>query len=201
MSTPSHPEPGHDAEGRPPHPPQQGPYGNPQHGGYGPGGFPGQAGGPQDQYPGHGTGPGQEGGYGPGYAQHDYGRQSYGHPGYAQQPHDPRNDTTIASLTHLSPVILSLLSAGWLGFLAPLVVWLIYRDRSPFLRASAAAAFNFGLAMLVGIIIGYLTIWLLIGIILLPVVGILYLVFAILAAVRASRGEVYSYPFQIRVLT
>ena len=42
---------------------------------------------------------------------------------------------TASMLAHLSGPISAVVSVGWLAIVGPLIVWLIYRDRSEFVRA------------------------------------------------------------------
>ncbi|GGO88824.1 hypothetical protein GCM10011584_16750 [Nocardioides phosphati] len=92
------------------------------------------------------------------------------------------------------------LSAGTLGFVAALVVYLMYKDRGPFIRHHAANALNIQLTALVWgvavLVFGILTIgvgWLLFAVI--PfVAGALHL----LGALAASRGEWTTPPLTIR---
>ena len=84
-----------------------------------------------------------------GYAQNPGGYQ--GDPRYAQQPggypagaRGPQDDEkTVAVLTHLSSPIAAIISVGWLSFLGPLIVWVIDKDKSPFLRQAAAGAVSY----------------------------------------------------------
>lgn len=136
---------------------------------------------------------------------HPYGQPlPYGQPG-GMQPAADASDRTIAMLSHLAAPIAMLLSAGSLPFLGPLVVWLIYKDKSPFVRQAAAGAFNFNLTATVMSVIGWLCILTLIGAVIgIPLIilaVILSLVFSIKGAMNASSGLAYNYPMQIRVLT
>ena len=45
---------------------------------------------------------------------------------------------TASVLAHLSGPISAVLSVGWLSIVGPLIVWLLYRDRSSFVRTQAA---------------------------------------------------------------
>jgi len=114
------------------------------------------------------------------------------------------DDKTLAVLAHLSPIIALVLSAGWLSIVGPLIVWLIWRDRGGLVRNAAATSFNFSItvwiAFVVGWILAFTIILIPISLILWIVPGILQFVFSILGAVRASRSEVYKYPFQIPIL-
>ena len=117
----------------------------------------------------------------------------------------PAEDRTVAMLAHLSALIAAILSAGWLSIAGPLIVWALYKDRSPLARQAAAGAFNFNLAVWAAFIVGWICLF---TIVLIPVAVIIWLVAGaaalvchILGAVRANRGEGYTYPFQIRVLS
>ncbi len=63
------------------------------------------------------------------------------------QPTSPvrGDERSLAVLAHLSAIIAMVVSAGWLSFAGPLLVWLLFRHRSDFVRRSAAGAFNFNL--------------------------------------------------------
>lgn len=114
------------------------------------------------------------------------------------------DDRTVAVLTHLSGLIGALISAGWLGFVGPLVVWLVYRDRNAFLRATSAGSFNFNLSMWLLNAIAFVcfaTILLIpVAIVLWIVAAVLLVVCHVLAVLKANSGEVYLYPLQLPVL-
>jgi len=97
--------------------------------------------------------------------------------------------TTLAVLVHLS-----LFAFGLIG---PLVLYLLKKDSSPFLRHHAAQALNFHLTVAIAVVASFLLLIVLIGFVLLPAVVIGSSVLAIVAAVRASRGEPYRYPLTI----
>jgi len=114
------------------------------------------------------------------------------------------DDRTLAVLAHLSPIIALVITAGWLSWVGPLLVWLIWRERGGLVRTAAATSFNFNITIWVAIVVGWICIFTVIlipvGILLFLVPGILQLVFSILGAVRASRGESFKYPLQIPIL-
>lgn len=105
------------------------------------------------------------------------------------QPMSPADEKMWATLTHLSGIVFS--------FLGPLVAYLVMRDRGPFIRAHAATALNFQLTLMIAYIVSSLLIVVIIGAVLLPLVGVVGLVFAIIAAVKANQGEWYTYPLTI----
>ncbi|MBD8063784.1 DUF4870 domain-containing protein [Oceanitalea stevensii] len=164
------------------------------------GGQPWQGGG----YPPQGQPYGEQPYGAPQYGYQAPGQQPYGYPHHGQQPYASSDDRTIAVLAHLSPLIGLVLTATLLSFLAPLVVWFIWRDRGPLVRNAAASAFNFNVTVWVANIAAIICAF---TIFLLPVAIFLWvgafvaqLVLSIKGAIAANRGEVYRYPFQVPIL-
>lgn len=104
-----------------------------------------------------------------------------------------------ALLAHVSGIVAS--SVVGMGFLGPLLVWVLKRDEDPFVAQNASEALNFQLSMfLYGIllVVASLPVITLIATIPLAIVGfMLWLILPIVAAVKASRAETYSYPITI----
>lgn len=88
-----------------------------------------------------------------------------------------------------------------LGFIAPLIVWLVYRERSAFLDRTAKEALNFQLTILIGYLISFVLACFLIGFVLFFVVWIVGIVFMIMAAIAVSKFEDYRYPVNIRFIS
>jgi hypothetical protein len=93
------------------------------------------------------------------------------------------------------------------GFIPPLIVYLVKKDESPFLRAQGAAGLNFSITAVIayvalgifssilaitglGVFAGLL--WL--------VVWIVVVIFAIQAGMAANRGEQYKYPIALPLI-
>ena len=102
------------------------------------------------------------------------------------------DDTTWALLAHIGGVFFS--------FLAPLIILLTKGQQSGFVRDQAAEALNFQLTLIIAYVVSVVLIVVLIGLLLLPVIGVLALVFGILAAIASSRGEAYRYPVNLRLV-
>lgn len=108
---------------------------------------------------------------------------------------------------------LSAFVGAWilLAFIGPLVVWLVGRERHPFVDHHAKEALNFNLTMLligaVGFVVGFVGAVATLGlglIVIAPVALALFLVwviFPIVAAVKAWDGEGYRYPLTIRFVS
>lgn len=115
------------------------------------------------------------------------------------------DERLFATLAHLSSAIAWVVSAGWLNFVGPLVVWALFRDRSPFVRRAAAGSFNFTLSMTIAGILGWVMVFTIIllplGILLIALSGVAAVVLGIMGALRTWRGETFAYPWQVRVLS
>ena len=110
-------------------------------------------------------------------------------------PLTPDQERLWAMLAHLLSFVAAYL---FLGFVAPLIVLLVFGPRSAFVRANAVESLNFNLSWLLYGVIGVILAFVLIGFLILIVLGIAYLVLVILASVKANNGEVYRYPAIIR---
>lgn len=86
------------------------------------------------------------------------------------------------------------------GFLIPLIIYLLKRDESAFIRAHAKESLNFQLTLLIAYIIGFLLVFMIIGIILLPLIGLVQLILVVVATINAADGKLYRYPFCIRFI-
>lgn len=113
-------------------------------------------------------------------------------------------ERTWAALAHASAFVAAVVSAGWLSFLGPLAVYLYARNRSEFVRRSAANAFNFNVLLWLLSVAAWILVFTIVGI---PVALLIWLgvfvasiLFHLVAALRAWHGELYRYPWNIAIL-
>ena len=99
------------------------------------------------------------------------------------------DEKTMAILSHVLTLAV--------GFLAPLIIYLIKKDESAFVREHAKESLNFQITVFLLIILLIIT---LIGILLVWIVGIVALVFVVIATIKASEGKLYKYPFTLRLV-
>lgn len=92
------------------------------------------------------------------------------------------------------------LSSFVTAFVGPLIIWLLKKDESDFVDYHGREYFNFLISYAIYSLVASISIVLLIGIILLPVVGIAYFIFTILACVKAYGGERYRIPLIFRFI-
>jgi hypothetical protein len=108
-------------------------------------------------------------------------------------------ERTWGMLAHLSALAgLALPLIG--NVLGPLAVWLTRRDESEFVAGHAKEALNFNIAVLLGAIACMLLALVFIGFLLGTALFIYWLVMTLVAAIRASEGQTYRYPFSLRLV-
>ena len=91
-------------------------------------------------------------------------------------------------------------SSFFTAFIGPLVIWLIKKDESSFIDYHGREYFNFLISYTVYGIISGILILVLIGFVLVWLVGVLALVFTIIAAIKAYDGKEYRFPFIFRII-
>jgi len=106
----------------------------------------------------------------------------------------PADQRMWGMFAHLSPFLALVVG---LPFLGPLVIFLVLKDRGPFVRRHSAQALNFQLTVLIGYIISGLLMLVLIGFVTAGIILVASVVCQILAAVAANRGQDYTYPLTI----
>ena len=119
-----------------------------------------------------------------------------------QTPPPPTNsgdDNTLALLVHLSGI---LFAGAYLGWLAPLIVWLVNKDNpnKAFLNDQSKEALNFQLTLLGVYIIGTILSLILIGVLINLAAWVACIVLSIMAGLAAQKGEYYRYPFAVRLI-
>lgn len=108
-------------------------------------------------------------------------------------PMNPSDERMWATLIHVGGILFA--------FLPALIGYLVLKDRGPFIKAHAAAALNFQITLLIAYVVSGVLTLVLVGFLLLPAVWVLSVVFSILAALAANKGEYYTYPLTIRFIS
>jgi uncharacterized Tic20 family protein len=111
----------------------------------------------------------------------------------------PREARNWAMGCHLIALV-GLLGNG-LGFLVgPLIVWLVKREDHPFIDEQGKESVNFQITMMGAIIVCIPLIFVAVGVVLVPLIGIFDVVMTIIGGIKASNGEPWRYPLTIRFI-
>jgi uncharacterized protein len=115
-----------------------------------------------------------------------------------------------AMFAHLSALAGGILTSGWAGsigcFIGPLIIWMVKKDTMPFVDDQAKEALNFNISVALVFLALFLLSVLTLGIgliIAIPawiIIGIAWLVFTIIAAIKAHEGVAYRYPLTLRLI-
>lgn len=104
-----------------------------------------------------------------------------------------KDDKTMAMLAHLSGLLFSVVG--------PLVIWAIKKDESTFVKEHALEAVNFQISMIIYGFAAGISMLFLVGFLLVPALVVAGVVLSIMAAVAANKGEMYKYPFTLRLIS
>ena len=103
-----------------------------------------------------------------------------------------------AMFAHLSALVGVIIPLG--SIIGPLVIWLIKKDTMPFVNDQGKEALNFNITVAIAAIVGWILCFILIGFLVLAVLAIGWLVFVIIATIKANEGTTYRYPFTLRLI-
>jgi uncharacterized Tic20 family protein len=128
----------------------------------------------------------------PPHGQQPFGQPQYSQPPYGQQgqpsgpPMRPEDEKLWATLIHLGGILFWIVPA--------LVGYLVLKDRGPFIREHTRVALNFQITMAIVLVASGLLSVIIIGAITGFAAGVVIVIFSIIAAVAANRGQYYKYP-------
>ncbi|MGB3612836.1 MAG: DUF4870 domain-containing protein [Elainellaceae cyanobacterium] len=98
---------------------------------------------------------------------------------------------------HLSLLSSWFVPIPFLGIIAPLLIWQLGKARYPHFEQHGRNAMNWAISVTIYSVLLPLTV---VGLVLLPVLVGLGLVFPVVAAVQASKGRVWQYPLALNIL-
>jgi len=112
-----------------------------------------------------------------------------------------QEERTWATFMHLAGFSSVVLGLGPLAIIAPLVLWLMKRNESPFIDDHGKEAVNFQISLWLWIFVSGILIFCGIGILLIFALPIFSFVMMIIMAIRANNGEYVRYPITIRFIS
>jgi uncharacterized protein len=106
----------------------------------------------------------------------------------------PAEERQWGMISHAAPLVAMILSAGLLGFVGSLVVYLMYKDKGPFVRAHAANSLNVQIMTGIILLISFPLMLVLIGFATAGIAIVVAFVLHILGAIKANNGEWWDPP-------
>jgi uncharacterized protein len=109
------------------------------------------------------------------------------------------NERTWGMLAHLAAfagLILPLVG----NVVVPLLIWHSWRERSRFVGEQALESLNFNISVSIGALICWVLVVVFVGFLLGTALFIAWLALTLIAAIKASEGVNYRYPFSLRLV-
>ena len=110
-----------------------------------------------------------------------------------------RKDNQLLVITHLCQLLNCVTGFG--GLIVPLILWATQKDKVQDMSPHGKAIINFQLSLIVYAIICIPLIVVIVGIFFLILIGLLSIIFPIINAVKASNGEMPSYPLSLNFVS
>jgi len=112
----------------------------------------------------------------------------------------PTEERNLGMIAHLVPAILLPLSAGTLGFIAALVIYLVYKDRGPFVRQHAANSLNVQIITAIVLVVSTALMIVLVGFLTYGLAIIVATVIHVVGAIKANNGEWWAPPLTPQIV-
>ena len=109
-----------------------------------------------------------------------------------------QQERTLAMFCHIGGLLGLFAPPG--NLIVPLVIWLIKKDQSAFINEHGREAVNFQINLSIWAVVCFVLMLVIIGVFLLPLLGLAGLVLGIVAGVKAYEGNPYRYPLIIRLV-
>ena len=133
-----------------------------------------------------------------------YGQQPQ--PAYRAAPAamSAQEERTWGAISHAGAVVAMVVSAGFLGFLASIAVYVVHKDRGPFVRSHAANSINVQISMFIWLVVATV-LYVVLGIVTLGIGFVVFLpvflvplvvagILHVIGAVKAYNGEWWNPP-------
>ncbi len=109
-----------------------------------------------------------------------------------------KEQRTWAMFCHLSALAGLLIPFG--SVIGPLIVWLVKKEEMPLVAEHGRKSLNFQLTMMIAYIVCFILMFVVVGVILLPLVALFSLIMVIVSAIKANDGKEVNYPMAIEFI-
>ena len=110
----------------------------------------------------------------------------------------PGEERNLGAVAHAVPLVAMVLSAGTLGFVGSLVIYLLYKDRGPFVRAHSANSLNVQIMTGIVLLLSLPLMLVLVGFATYGIALVVAFVLHLVGALKANRGEWWDPPLTPR---
>lgn len=108
---------------------------------------------------------------------------------------DTRTWATILHLSQLAGFVIP-----FAGLIAPVVIWQVKKEALPGIDAHGKVVVNWLISALIYFAVSFVLSFILIGIPLMLILGVLAIVFPIIGAIKANEDKLWKYPLSIEIL-
>lgn len=109
-----------------------------------------------------------------------------------------KDQRTWAMFCHLSALAGLLFPFG--SVIGPLTVWLVKKEEMPLVAEHGRKSLNFQLTMMIAYIVCFMLMFVVVGVILLPLVALFSLIMVVVSAIKANDGKEVKYPMAIEFI-
>ncbi|GKW54427.1 DUF4870 domain-containing protein [Pseudoalteromonas shioyasakiensis] len=109
-----------------------------------------------------------------------------------------KEQRTWAMFCHLSALAGLLFPFG--SVIGPLIVWLVKKEEMPLVAEHGRKSLNFQLTMMIAYIVCFMLMFVVVGVILLPLVALFSLIMVVVSAIKANDGKEVKYPMAIEFI-
>ena len=110
----------------------------------------------------------------------------------------PGEERNLGAVAHAVPLVAMVLSAGTLGFVGSLVIYLLYKDRGPFVRVHTANSLNVQIMTGIVLLVSLPLMLVLVGFATYGIALVVAFVLHLVGALKANRGEWWDPPLTPR---
>lgn len=107
-------------------------------------------------------------------------------------------DRQMLMILHLSQLLNIVSGLG--GIIVPIILWQLKKNEVAHMEEHAKEIINFQISFYIYFILAGLLCFLIIGFVILPILGLISLIFPIMNGIKANNGEAVSYPFTIQFI-
>jgi uncharacterized Tic20 family protein len=110
----------------------------------------------------------------------------------------PTDERNWAMFCHLSALAGFIIPFG--NVVGPLILWSMKKDHSELVDREGKKSINFQISITIYIFVSAILVFIGIGILLLIALGLLNLIFVVMAIVKTLNGEDYQYPLSLKII-